>query len=174
VASSFIPVDAVPYGRGDRYEERHKKAEPAVLDGVSALVDADVPAGLLLLKEERTHAAAAPVRPYLEIPAPSETLRMFSRQAQHGGRQAARQRRGQSPGKGQQVKCSFIQPYVFHSLRDAVEQHSRHVHAAGGRVGQRMGDPRAVADDEQAGKRGLQIAVELHFHVVELDFHAVQ
>ena len=48
------------------------------------------------------------------------------------------------------------------------------MHAAGGGVAQRVGDAGAVADDEEAGAGGLQVLVDLHFHVVELDLHAVE
>ena len=37
-----------------------------------------------------------------------------------------------------------------------------------------MGDAAAVTDDVQTGITGLQLLVDLHFHVVELDFHTVQ
>ena len=37
-----------------------------------------------------------------------------------------------------------------------------------------MGDAAAVTDDVQAGVAGLQLLVDLYFHVVEFDLHAVQ
>ena len=46
--------------------------------------------------------------------------------------------------------------------------------AAGGSVGQGVGDAGAVADDVQAIIAALQILVHLDLHVVELDFHAVE
>ena len=48
------------------------------------------------------------------------------------------------------------------------------MNAAGGCVGQRVGDAAAVTDDKEAGIAGLQTVVDLHFHIVELHFHAVQ
>ena len=48
------------------------------------------------------------------------------------------------------------------------------MYAAGGGVGQGVGDAAAVADDVQAGVAGLQAVVDLHFHVVEFHLHAVE
>ena len=48
------------------------------------------------------------------------------------------------------------------------------VNAAGGGMRQGMGDAAAVADDIQTGMAGLQLVADFHFHVVELDFHAVE
>ena len=49
-----------------------------------------------------------------------------------------------------------------------------HVDAAGGGVGQGVGDAAAVTDDVQAGIAGLQLVIHFHFHIVELDFHTVE
>ena len=46
--------------------------------------------------------------------------------------------------------------------------------AAGGGVGQRMGDAAAVADDIQAGIAALQVFVHFDFHVVEFHLDAVK
>ena len=46
--------------------------------------------------------------------------------------------------------------------------------AAGGGVGEGVGDAAAVADDKQAGIAGFQLLARFHFHVVELYFHAVE
>ena len=46
--------------------------------------------------------------------------------------------------------------------------------AAGGGVGEGVGDAAAVADDKQAGIAGFQLLAHFHFHVVELYFHAVE
>ena len=46
--------------------------------------------------------------------------------------------------------------------------------AAGGGVGEGVGDAAAVADDKQAGVAGFQLLAHFHFHVVELYFHAVE
>ena len=45
---------------------------------------------------------------------------------------------------------------------------------AGGGMGQGMGDATAVSDDVQTLVPGLQLLVDFHFHVVELDLHAVE
>ena len=50
----------------------------------------------------------------------------------------------------------------------------RHCDAAGGGVGQGMGDAAAVADDVQPRIPGLQMFIHGHFHIVELDLHAVE
>ena len=55
-------------------------------------------------------------------------------------------------------------------LRDV----SGYKNAAGGSVGQRMGDAAAVADDVQARVAAFQMVVYIHFHVIELDLHAVE
>ena len=46
--------------------------------------------------------------------------------------------------------------------------------AAGGSMGQRVGNAAAVTDDVQTGIAGFQLLVDLHFHVVELNLHAIQ
>ena len=48
------------------------------------------------------------------------------------------------------------------------------VDAAGGSVRKRMGDARAIANDEQAAVLGLELRADLDFHIIELDFHAVE
>ena len=55
-----------------------------------------------------------------------------------------------------------------------LQQVTRYIHAAGRCMGQRVCDTAAVADDIQAFMAGLQVLVDLDFHIVELDFHAVQ
>ena len=45
---------------------------------------------------------------------------------------------------------------------------------AGGGMGQGVGNAAAVADDIQAGVAAFQPLVHFHFHVVELDLHAVE
>ena len=44
---------------------------------------------------------------------------------------------------------------------------ARHVYAACGGVGQGVRDTGAVADDIQTGAPGLEIVVDLDFHVIE-------
>ena len=46
--------------------------------------------------------------------------------------------------------------------------------AAGGGVGQGMGDAAAVTDDVQTVVLGLQAAIHLHLHIVEFHLYAVQ
>ena len=51
---------------------------------------------------------------------------------------------------------------------------ARHVYAACGGVGQGVRDTGAVADDIQTGALGLEIVVDLDFHIIELDLNAVE
>ena len=46
--------------------------------------------------------------------------------------------------------------------------------AAGGGVGQGVGNAAAVADDIKAGVAGFQMLADLYFHIVELDLYAVE
>ena len=48
------------------------------------------------------------------------------------------------------------------------------MHAAGGGMGQGVGDAAAVADDVQPGQGRFQVLADGNLHVVELDFHTVQ
>lgn len=60
------------------------------------------------------------------------------------------------------------------SLRALRREVPRDIDAAGGGVGQGMRDAAAVADDEQALVRRLQILVDGDLHVVEFDLNAVK
>ena len=46
--------------------------------------------------------------------------------------------------------------------------------AAGGGVGEGVGDAAAVTDDVKTGMTGFQPLVDLDFHIVELDLNAVE
>ena len=48
------------------------------------------------------------------------------------------------------------------------------MNAACRRMGQRMGNTASIADDIQAGITGFQMIIDLHFHIVELNFYTVQ
>ena len=48
------------------------------------------------------------------------------------------------------------------------------IHAAGGCMGQRVGHAASVTDDIQARVFALEILVNLHFHIIELNFDTVQ
>ena len=49
-----------------------------------------------------------------------------------------------------------------------------HMDAAGGSMGQGVGNAGAVADDVQALVTAFQMLVHFHFHIIELDFHTVE
>ena len=49
-----------------------------------------------------------------------------------------------------------------------------HMDTACAGVGQGVGNTAAVTDDIQALIQGFQIFIDLHFHVVELDFHTIE
>ena len=60
------------------------------------------------------------------------------------------------------------------SFRFVLRQIAGHEDAAGAGVGQGVGDAAAVADNEQALVRRLQMLIQRNLHVVELHLHAVQ
>ena len=69
-----------------------------------------------------------------------------------------------------QTLCMVL-PLLLSVLRQNV---ARHMYAACGGVGQGVRDAGAVADDIQTGALGLEIVVDLDFHVIELDLNAVE
>ena len=48
------------------------------------------------------------------------------------------------------------------------------MHAAGGSMGQGVSNAAAITNDVQALVSGFQFLTDFHFHVVELDFHAIK
>ena len=57
---------------------------------------------------------------------------------------------------------------------DWLPRHAGDVDAAGGGVGEGMGDAAAVSYDIQPLELGFQVLVHLYLHVVELHLHAVK
>ena len=49
-----------------------------------------------------------------------------------------------------------------------------HIHAACGCMGQGVGHATAVANDVKTFVAGLQILIDVNFHVVEFDLNAIQ